>query len=319
MVKYANVRNDNKDEILDALSDIESNVSGYALEIASIYGVVGAGQYGMKNLHETMINTGSNTLGKNVTKTFKEDPQIISDFQKLTEALNSNSQQAKADSVINLHMSDGSGSVTGNVEWVGFQEKNYKEISSIEVLEKTLGELGIFSYYDQNVLVNLAGGLGNNYQNNNVMHFLVRNPDYGETQGQLDQVWLGIRNSMKLLCAVDGIAGYLQSNFTNQVNYYVIRRKTDAQVNVIGVSRILDKIINALNSNESSAMGINWGEIKSGRYNNRSVYWKHNTENFQPWSLTAAQTRSDKAYPQIVNEISQTKVRISLNFSAFFA
>ena len=62
---------------------------------------------------------------------------------------------------------------------------------------------------------------------------------------------------MKLLCAVDGIAGYLQSNFTNQVNYYVIRRKTDAQVNVIGVSRILDKIINALNSNESSAMGIN--------------------------------------------------------------
>ena len=317
-VKYAGPRKNHKDEILDALSDIESNVSGYALEIATVYGAVNAEQYGMKKLHETMINTGSNSIGGKAFKTFKEDPKMLDDLQELTEVLNLNSTQAKADSVINLHASEGNGSVTGNVEWVGFQEKNYESITSIQLLEKTLGELGIFSYYDQDVLVNLTGGLGNNYKNNNIMHFLVRNPEYGDTQGNLDQVWLGVRNSMKLLCAVDGIAGYLQSNFTNKVNYYVIRRKTDGQVSVIGVSRILDRIVDALNSDKTSALGINWGEMTSNQYNNRSVYWKHSTENFQRWSPTAAQTRSDKAYPQIINEINKTKVTISLNFSSFF-
>jgi len=102
-----------KDEILRMLADVESNVSGYAFELACVYGVVGSSQYALKEIHETMINIGSNSIGENVTRTFKEDPQILADLEKLTAALSENASQSKADAVINMHMQDGQGSVTG--------------------------------------------------------------------------------------------------------------------------------------------------------------------------------------------------------------
>lgn len=321
LIRYTDSRNNQKDEILDAISDVESNVSGYMLELSSVYGSVGASQYGLEKNHEVMINIGSNTLGENVFKTYKEDPQILADLQKLSAALASNNGvQSKADSVINMHMEDGNGSVSTDVTWVGFQEKNYRDISSIPLVKnKMLGELGIFSYYDSDMLVNIAGSFGNNYQKNGIFSKnMMRYSNIG--QGEIDKIWNEVKNSMKLLIAADAIAGEMNNNFTNKVNYYVIRRKGDGEVRVIGVSRILDKIATAFMTGENSSLGINWGtNITNTQYTNRSKYWSVNAENFQKKSgPLAGPVRSAGAYQTIWSLIYTTKISISLNFSSFF-
>ena len=44
---------------------------------------------------------------KQITKTFRNDPQVLQDLQELEAALQSNNGiQSKADSVINMHMTD---------------------------------------------------------------------------------------------------------------------------------------------------------------------------------------------------------------------
>ncbi len=321
LIRYTDTRNNQKDEILDALSDIESNVSGYMLEFSTIYGSVGASQYGLEQNHEAMINIGSNTLGSKVFKTYKEDPQMLTDLQKLNAALASNNGiQSKADSIINMHMENGNGSVSTDVTWVGFQEKNYRDISSIPLIKnKMLGELDIFSYYGSDMLVNIAGSFGNNYQKNGIFSKnMMRYSNIG--QGEIDKIWNEVKNSMKLLVAADAIAGEMNDNFTNKVNYYVIRRKTDGKVKVIGVSRILDKIATAFMTGENSSLGINWGtNTANTQYTNRSKYWSVNAENFQSKSGSlAGSIRSAGAYQTIWSLIYTTKISISLNFSSFF-
>jgi hypothetical protein len=70
-------------------------------------------QYGEKIVSEAMINIGSNNIGNNIKKNFKNDPQMLQDLQKLDEVLNSNNGiQSKADSIINMHMSNGQGEVS---------------------------------------------------------------------------------------------------------------------------------------------------------------------------------------------------------------
>ena len=312
----------NKDEILNMLEDIESNVSGYALEIALTYGFVGAYEHVMQKNHETMINIGSTTLSENVIKNFKEDPLMLQDLQKINNALISNKgTQSKADSVINMHMADGQGSVSADVSWVGFQEKNYRDISSIPTgVSKTLQDLGILSYYDTDLLVNTAGSLGNNYIGTKIPKTMARYPEFGDTQGNIDKVWNEIKNSMKLLLAADAITGEISQNFTNKVSYYVVRQKSSAKIRVIGVSKILDKIATAFSDiNETHMLGINWGMSDSTRYSNRSEYWRKNVANFtMKQSLMAGQLRSNKAYPEVLNAILSTKISISLNFNYFF-
>ena len=59
--------------------------------------------------------------------------------------------------------------------------------------------------------------------------------------------------------AAEGIAGLMTANFTNRVNYYVIRsKKNGGQVRVIGVSTILQKILDDFNSGLDSSMGISF-------------------------------------------------------------
>ena len=314
-----------KDEILNLLKDVESNVSGYALELATVYGAVGSSHYTLKALHETMINIGSNTLGTNITKTFRNDPQVLQDLQELEAALQSNNGiQSKADSVINMHMTDGQGSVIATPTWVGFQQKNYRNISNVTITqEKTLWELGFFNYYDGDMIVNIAGSLGNNYQKRSLNIDWETRRHYkdnlvGLTQGELDKEWNEAKNSMKMLLAADAIAGKMKDNFTNKINYYVIREKGTSKIRVIGVSRILDKIALAINNDENSSLGINWGYTK-GKYSHRQKYWQHSISNFDVSNNPNSKyVRSFRAYPAVLSEIANTKIAISLNFSSFF-
>lgn len=316
-----------EEEILSLLSDIESNVSGYALEVGFIYGFIGAGQYSLKQSHETMINIGSDKIRDTVYKTFKEDPTMLADLQKLTNALSENNgQQSKADSVVNMHMSDGQGSVTGTATWVGFQQKNYRDISKITVMrDKTLESLGFFNYYDTDMAVNVAGSLGNNYRNStlNINYWNRRSVKSinSWTQGDIDQIWNGMVNSMKVLAAADAVAGEMGQNITNRINYYVIREKGTSQIRVIGVSKILDKIAKAISSEwGESELGINWGFAKSGRYTHREKFWNTSITNFDPSKKQpeAKLNRSNKSYNTIIKTILSTKISISLNFSSFF-
>ena len=67
---------------------------------------------------------------------------------------------------------------------------------------------------------------------------------------------------MKLLAVADGIAGKISDTLAANVHYYVIREKATAKggsrgVRVIKVSKIFNKILDAIKGDSDSAMGIN--------------------------------------------------------------
>lgn len=62
--------------------------------------------------------------------------------------------------------------------------------------------------------------------------------------------------NFKLGAAADAIAGFVQSNFTNQVHYYVIRNKRGNGARVIGVSSILNRILQDFKNEKTKAMGF---------------------------------------------------------------
>ena len=159
---------------------MQGYASGYMFEIAFPYSFLVATAYGGQTLLEAinsgqesaaagMLNVGSNDFGVAVEERRKIDSRFEELMKKVTEALNNTSGQAKADAIVSLQSANGQGTVSGTWSYAGFQNKNYQNISSIglgERAQKTLGELGITQFYDENFLVNVAGGLAPTFLNN---------------------------------------------------------------------------------------------------------------------------------------------------------
>ena len=115
------------------------------------------------------------------------------------------------------------------------------------------------------------------------------------------------------------MAGAAAANFTNKINYYVIRNKNGnggaGTINVIPVSKILLMITDMLETNVDNIFGINIGQyngiIKAA---DRSDYWQINVDAFDEDDSTG-QTRSQNAYSAMLAKVQATKISISVNFS----
>lgn len=293
--------------LLDTIGAIQSNISGYLLEIAWVYAFLGAN----KKALGAMMNIGGHNT--NIGITYKEDPKMREDINMIDQMLSQNEVQSKADAIFNLHPDN----VSATTNWVGFQLKNFSDIGSIHVGNYSLGEILEESGYNENFVVNIAGTLaGNQYKANKEISPNLRT--YKEnlsSQGEVDNLWRNLKNSTKPLGIADAIAGAISNNFTNKVNYYVIRSKSTQQIKVIPVSFILNKIAAAFQSNQDKIFGINAGEYDgTTKAATRSTYWEKNVAAFDPEDSTG-QTRSRIAYSQVLNEINQTKISISVNFT----
>lgn len=299
--------------LIDQLTSIQSNVSGYMLELAWVYAFIGA------NAKELglMVNIGSKT---GINYKIKNDPRLNSDFERLNGALKSNLVQSKSDAVFNLNIgADGNGSVSATTQWVGFQQKNVADINNIKVGSYTLGQAGILKFYDSDFLVNIVGSLaGDKYRSTKIPVSRRANKSILSTQGEVDKIWANIKNSVKILAIADSIAGGKWDNMTNKVNYYVVRSKTTGDIKVISVSKILRRIANGLISENGSALGVANKEITDvGKNDSRSDFFMINVNAFDPYDNTG-QTRSNAAYGPILIKILNTKINISLNFKEFF-
>lgn len=297
-----------QEELLDTIGAIQSNISGYLLEIAWIYAFLGANKQALG----AMINVGGHS--SNFGSHWKNDPRMKEDLKKIEQALAENESQSKADALFNLHPDR----VSATTSWVGFQLKNFSDIGSIHVGNYTLGQIFSELGYHDMFLVNIAGSLaGNRYEAKDKIPPGLRSHDKNlSTQGAVDNLWRDLKNSTKPLAIADAIAGAMNSNFSNQVNYYVVRGKGGAgTINVIPVSKILSKIAEVLNSGADKVFGINIGGYEGNtKAASRSAYWKINVDAFDEDDPTG-QTRSSIAYPEILSIIKQTKISISINFS----
>ena len=151
-------------------------------------------------------------------------------------------------------------------------------------------------------------------------------PDY--MQKDVDILWREVMRNFKLGAAADAIAGFVQSNFTNQVHYYVIRNKRGNGARVIGVSSILNRILQDFKNEKTKTMGFSTeNNYEDGgtlfnflsRTGYREVYWKSNVEEFRyGWPSREKYVRSAAAAPQIWEAIQSTKMKIALDFSAYF-
>ena len=251
---------------------METGTVGYAFELADKLGFLTANQKGLNDIHDLYINIGgSATFSDVLRKEAQEDPEFSRDLQILADALSSNDQLAKGDQVLFYHTGDGQGQLSVETKYAVFQDKNYTNITRVTVAEKTFGQLGIESEFGTNNLVNLAAGLGSGATGYARQIFAKRGikqtgigfkntapKNNTISQGELDNAWQTVRESMRLLAISDAIAGEIGDNFTMRPNYYVIRSRVSGEVHVIGVSTILDKIRTALQANMDQAMGVKW-------------------------------------------------------------
>ena len=323
------IKNENGDDktLAKKFVRIAGHVSGALLEIAFPYAFLNASERGLTDVSSLMMNIGGHS-GPTISKKYSQDPKIKEDIKKLRSVLKweNNSIQSKADSVINIH----SNKISGTTTWVGFQQKNYADIKSVKLAELTIGDLTEV-YGDKDFLINTAGGLGYNHRQSTV----YMRPHYAEAymQKDIDNFWKEIIKSFKLALVADAVAGFVQSNLTNKVNYYVIRSKKNGEskksgeVRVIGVSSILDKIWKDFKNELNSSMGISLKEDYENRaaFNfdtrtgYRQKYWDSNVEHFQfGWPSEVKYIRSYRAAGEIWNTIRATKIKIALNFSSYF-
>lgn len=307
-VKYSQYKGGKrKQKLINEISAIQSNVSGYMLELAWVYAFLVAGKPPL----EQMINIGGHDLG-GLAKVII-DPKMKADLAKIEAALNSNSAQAKADVIFNLTP----GNVSATSQWVGFQMKNVTSLNGVHVGSYSLGEVNINNFYDEDFLVNIAGTLAGNHYRAKIPSSRRTHKENLSSQGEVDKIWATIKNSTKILGAADAIAGQLAANFTNKVNYYVIRDKSSGgSIRVIAVSKIIEKIKKALTEGSENMYGINIGEAQ-GQVASRSSFWKINVEAFSPDSQDGSE-RSSNAYGAVLQEILATKGGISLNFASLF-
>lgn len=317
------IKNENGDDkaLAKRFIRIAGHVSGALLEIAFPYAFLSASEKGLIDLSSLMMNIGGHS-GPTISKKYNQDAKIKEDIKKLRSVLKleNNNIQSKADSIINIHP-DG---VSGTTAWVGFQQKNYTDIKSVKLAELTIGDLTEL-YGNEDFLINTAGGLGYNHKQD----IVYMRPHYAEAymQKDIDNLWKEIIKSFRLALVADAVAGFVQSNFTNKVNYYVIRSKKSGEVRVIGVSSILDKIWKDFKNELNSSMGISLKEDYENRaaFNfdtrtgYRQKYWDSNVEHFQfGWPSQVKYIRSYRAAGEIWNTIRATKIKIALNFSSYF-
>ena len=300
------------------IKNIASHVSGALLEIAFTYAFLSGVEKGLSDTSAYMMNIGGSS-GPRVSKEYRQDPKIVEDINKLRAELSANKgTQSKADSTLNIHPNG----VSGTTTWVGFQQKNYQDITNITVATLELGNT--IDVYDTDFLVNTAGGLGYNHKQP-----IPMNPHYMPfyQQGEIDIIWKEVIRTLRLSLAADAIAGFTKNNFTNKVNYYVIRSKKSSKVKIIGVSTILNKIWKDFNKKLDSSLGISTDDdygTKAGfnfktKEGYREKYWKENVENFQEgFPSEVKYIRSMRAYQLILNKIRKTKTSISLDFSYYF-
>lgn len=320
--------------IKEALKTMESGTAGYTFELADNLGFLTASKKGLSDIHDLYINIGgSTTFSDTLRKEGREDPEFEKELNMLANALDSNNGQlAKGDQILMYHSVDGQGNVTSETKYAVFQDKNYANIKSVSIMEKTFGQLGIEQEFGTNNIVNIAGGLAGSatgYARILAKHNVQRTgigvppPKGGPSQGEIDSYWTTIRESMRLLALSDAIAGDINANITMRPNYYVIRRKSDGEVRVIGVSTILNRIRNDLkNADKNSSMGVAWNFSNEFWTNTvRDKYWQYNIGNFitSERGMAAGYKRSALAYPWILKLINEQKVRISLNFSDYFS
>ena len=312
-VKYK-TQSTRKKQLVDDLASIQSNVSGYMLEIAHVYAFLGS----HINFLGQMINIGSNQVSE---YNIKNDPRIKADYEKINAALQENAGvQSKADAIFNFILNkNGQGKVSASTSWVGFQQKNVNDISSIQVGNYTLGNIGITRYYNEDFLVNIAGTLAGDQYKANIPKNLRKYDSVLSTQTYVDRIWRNLKNSTKLLGAADAIAGSEFANITNKVHYYVIRNKQTGAIKIIPVSVLLERIKAAFQKNDTDlAYGINIGKTdENTRVGNRSEYWSINVAHFDDEDYSG-EKRSHAAYSLVLNKILNTKISISINFSSFF-
>lgn len=98
---------DFKKPLIDELKAIQSNISGYMLEIAHIYAFL----QGNSAFLGQMINIGSQNRDDKVI-TFKKDPKMEADRIELNKALKENKVQSKVDAIFNLHFTERDGTVS---------------------------------------------------------------------------------------------------------------------------------------------------------------------------------------------------------------
>lgn len=304
------------------MKQIAGHVSGALLEIAFPYAFLTAVEKGLSDTSSVMMNIGAHS-GPRLSATYKQDPRISEDIRTLRAVLKNQNKniQTKADSVLTIH----SNNVAGTTTWVGFQQKNYSNIKNIKIAEIAIRDLTNF-FENEDFLINTAGGLGYNHKQNEV----YMNPSHGQLymQKDIDIIWREVMRNFKLAAAADAIAGFVQSNFTNQVHYYVIRNKTNGEVRVIGVSSILNRIWEDFKNNESKTMGFSTNNnYEDGgalfnflsRTGYREAYWKSNVEEFRfGWPSREKYVRSASAAPRIWEMIQSAKIKIALDFSAYF-
>lgn len=315
-IKDKNLTLDGRKDLLNQIKAIQSNVSGYMLELALVYAFIGSNEYGLNEIHQAMINIGGHTGG--LRAQMKISPYMEEDLKKLKQALSQNgSIQSKADVVFHLLMGDGNGEVSSDSGWVGFQAKNVGDIKkAIHVGNYTLESIGIDKYYDQGFLVNIVGSLAGDSYRQEVPKEKRRFKGTLSSQGAIDTLWQSIKNSTKWLGAADAIAGAANANISNQVSYYIIRDKGSGHIKVIAVSKIFNKIIEAIKAEQEYALGINTGLADFGTGRTRSHYFSINVNAYSE-NKTPTE-RSSEAWPKIWEAIQQTKVSIAINFSSFF-
>lgn len=311
--------NKNKNSLINSITAVQSNVSGYMLEVANVYAFLGAGEASLAKI----INIGSHNsvLGSGVKITL--DPKLLQDHEKLAAAISENNgQQSKVDNILMVNISNGNGTVSMETSYVGLQNKNIKDLSKVKVASYTLGQLGISNFYSANYLANVAGGLaGDKYRlaRSTVDPNLRTHSNTMMSQGYVDEIWANIKNSMKVLAYADAIAGEAKANITNKIDYYVVRSKGTGAVRVISVGAILQ---NLLEKNMQSDIGDKVNFV-GGKNASREEYWTINYQNYVPLSEAsskseAAVTRSNKAYSAVLQAIMRTKLQITIDFRSWF-
>ena len=302
-------------KLLDAITSVQSNVSGYMLEIANVYAFIGANIPAL----QTIINIGGAKMSGDVKQIL--DPKLQADYQKLQAALAmNNGTQSKADNILILSMSNGNGNATMITSYLGMQDKNVSDVTRVKVGAYTLGQLGITNYYEKNYLVNTAGGLGHNFRSakEKIGNAIRTHQSLQVNQGTIDEIWHNIKDSMIILGAADAVAGDIAANMTNQVDYYVIREKSTGRIRLISSGEI---ILNYLN--RYLEKNINENIAYNSKTGNRKEYWTINYSAYVPDSAAssrpdAAQLRSSAAYGEILNAIFNTKLTITINFKEWF-
>lgn len=306
----------NRDGLKKFISDIQSNVSGYMLELSQVYAFTGANYAGLKNVYDIMINIGGH--GSGLRTHMKVDPKMKSALQTLKQGLTANqSVQSHADIVFHMSMDEtGNGQVVATSNWVGFQNKNVSDISSVGLRSYSLGEIGILRHYSSDFLVNIAGTLaGKTYKKSGIPKTLnaSKNPS---SQKEVDLYWANIKASTKILGLVNAIGQKSGANITNRVNYYVVRSKNPGfggQIRVIPVSAILEEVLKRYKEGNEDKMGVN---DSTNRGSSREKYWEINTSEFS--FEKTPEERSADAYAQVLNKVLETKIQISINFSSWF-